>query len=97
MRRAASLQDRNKRDVRRVSASAEPWEGMMPHQDGSRANWLLAGAALDLIVTVDDATSTIYSAFLVEEEGVPSAPTCSRLRQNGPRARRSGQACPPTT
>jgi hypothetical protein len=28
--------------------------------------------ALDLIVTMDDATSTIYSAFLVEEEGTIS-------------------------
>src|SRR5204862_5625378 len=29
-------------------------------------------APLDLIVTMDDATSTIYSAFLVEEEGTAS-------------------------
>ena len=28
--------------------------------------------ALDLIVTMDDATSKIYSAFLVEEEGTAS-------------------------
>lgn len=28
--------------------------------------------ALDLIVTMDDATSAIYSAFLVEEEGTDS-------------------------
>ena len=27
---------------------------------------------LDLIVTMDDATSTVYSAFLVEEEGTAS-------------------------
>jgi hypothetical protein len=42
---------------------------MMLHQDGSRAEWLEGQPALDLIVTMDDATSTIYSAFLVEEEG----------------------------
>ena len=29
-------------------------------------------AACDLIVTMDDATSEIYSAFLVEEEGTAS-------------------------
>ena len=43
--------------------------GMMLHQDGSRHEWLAAQAACDLIVTMDDATSEIYSAFLVEEEG----------------------------
>jgi len=44
----------------------------MLHQDGSRHCWLEGHAALDLIVTMDDATSTIYSAFLVEEEGAAS-------------------------
>jgi hypothetical protein len=45
---------------------------MMLHQDGSRHGWLAGQAPLDLIVTMDDATSTIYSAFLVEEEGTAS-------------------------
>ena len=45
---------------------------MMLHQDGSRAVWLAGQAPLDLIVTLDDATSEIYSAFLVEEEGTAS-------------------------
>ena len=44
----------------------------MLHQDGSRHQWLAGGPMLDLIVTMDDATSTIYSAFLVEEEGTAS-------------------------
>ena len=44
----------------------------MLHQDGSRFAWLAGQADLDLIVTMDDATSTIYSAFLVEEEGTAS-------------------------
>jgi hypothetical protein len=44
---------------------------MMLHQDGSRHHWL-AGKALDLFVIMDGATSTIYSAFLVEEEGTAS-------------------------
>src|SRR5215467_7853371 len=42
------------------------------HQDGSRFAWLSGAPELDLIVTMDDATSTIYSAFLVEEEGTVS-------------------------
>jgi hypothetical protein len=45
---------------------------MMLHQDGSRAGWLAGQPPLDLIVTMDDATSEIYSAFLVEEEGTAS-------------------------
>jgi hypothetical protein len=45
---------------------------MMLHQDGSRHAWLGGQPALDLIVTLDDATSAILSAFLVEEEGTAS-------------------------
>ena len=44
----------------------------MLHQDGSRHVWLAGQPALDLIVTMDDATSVIYSAILVEEEGTAS-------------------------
>ena len=44
----------------------------MLHQDGSRAAWLAGQPALDLVVTMDDATSTVYSALLVEEEGTAS-------------------------
>jgi hypothetical protein len=40
--------------------------------DGSRHAWLEGQPALDLIVTLDDATGAIYSAFLVEEEGTAS-------------------------
>jgi transposase len=49
-----------------------PLPGMMLHQDGSRREWLGGRAALDLIVTMDDATSAIYSALLVAEEGTAS-------------------------
>jgi hypothetical protein len=45
---------------------------MMLHQDGSRHEWLEGQAPLDLIVTLDDATGAIYSAFLVAEEGTAS-------------------------
>ena len=47
--------------------------GMMVHQDGSRHGWLAGQPPLDLIVTMDDATSEIYSAFFVEEEGTMSS------------------------
>jgi transposase len=49
-----------------------PLPGMMLHQDGSRHAWLEGQPPLDLIVTLDDATGAIYSAFLVEEEGTAS-------------------------
>jgi len=49
-----------------------PLPGMMLHQDGSRHDWLASQPALDLIVTMDDATGEIYSAFLIEEEGTAS-------------------------
>jgi hypothetical protein len=45
---------------------------MMLHQDGSRHAWLEGQPQLDLIVTMDDATSEILSMFLVEEEGTAS-------------------------
>jgi transposase len=61
-----------RRGTHRRKRERKPFEGMMLHQDGSRAEWLAEKPALDLIVTMDDATSTIYSAFLVEEEGTAS-------------------------
>ena len=45
---------------------------MLLHQDGSRHQWLAGQPPLDLIVTLDDATGAIYSAFLVDEEGTAS-------------------------
>ena len=47
--------------------------GMMLHQDGSTHAWLQGRPALDLIVTMDDVTSEIYSAFLVAREGTASS------------------------
>ena len=46
--------------------------GMMLHQDGSRHEWLAGQEAMDLIVTMDDATSAIYSAFLTPEQSTAS-------------------------
>ncbi len=42
------------------------------HQDGSSHEWV-PGRWWDLIVTMDDATSDIYSAFFVAEEGTMSS------------------------
>ena len=56
--------------LRRHDAAPEPAPAKAA--DGSRHEWLASQPPLDLIVTLDDATSKIYSAFLVEEEGTAS-------------------------
>jgi hypothetical protein len=70
---AAGLVERaTRRGPHRRKRLRKPCEGMMLHQDGSPYGWLEGAPELDLIVTLDDATSKIYSAFLVEEEGTVS-------------------------
>jgi transposase len=61
-----------RRGAHRRKRPRKPCEGMMLHQDGSRHAWLAGEPPLDLIVTLDDATSKIYSMFLIEEEGTVS-------------------------
>jgi transposase len=61
-----------RRGAHRRKRPRRPLPGMMLHQDGSRHAWLAGQAAMDLIVTMDDATNEIYSAFLVAEEGTAS-------------------------
>ena len=61
-----------RKGAHRRKRQRRPLPGMMLHQDGSRHAWLEGEPALDLIVTMDDATGAIYSAFLVEEEGTAS-------------------------
>jgi transposase len=46
--------------------------GMMLHQDGSTHEWV-PGCQWDLIATLDDATSELYSTFFVEEKGTMSS------------------------
>lgn len=62
-----------RRGAHRRKRPRKPLPGMMLHQDGSRHVWVAGLPALDLIVTLDDATSRIYSAFLVPEEGTASS------------------------
>src|ERR671938_223302 len=62
-----------KRSAHRKKRARKPLPGMMLFQDGSTHAWLCGQAPLDLIVTLDDATGEIYSAFLVEEEGTFSS------------------------
>ena len=61
-----------RRGAHRRKRPRRPLPGMMLHQDGSRHVWLAGLPAMDLIVSMDDASSEIYSAFLVAEEGTAS-------------------------
>ena len=63
----------SKRSAHRKKTPRRPLPGMMLFQDGSQHQWLAGQPELDLIVTLDDATSEIYSAFLIEEEGTASS------------------------
>ncbi|GAC1664146.1 MAG: hypothetical protein PVS2B3_17480 [Steroidobacteraceae bacterium] len=62
------------RGQHRKKRARRPLAGMMLYQDGSTHRWIAAlGHDLDLVVTMDDATSWIYSAVFVAEEGTMSS------------------------
>ena len=57
-----------KRGVHRKRRPRRPLPGMLLHIDGSRHQWFQDERWYDLIVILDDASSEIYYAQLVEEE-----------------------------
>jgi len=57
-----------KRGVHRKRRPRRPLPGMLLHIDGSRHRWLQDQRWYDLLVILDDATSEIYYAQMVEEE-----------------------------
>lgn len=63
----------SKREAHRKKRPRRPLPGMMLFQDGSTHEWLAGQPPLDLIVTMDDATSELSSIFLTEEEGTASS------------------------
>jgi transposase len=57
----------------RLRRERRPMTGMMIHQDGSTHDWIPGlGYNVDLIITMDDATSEITSGFFVLQEGTQS-------------------------
>jgi transposase len=62
------VQKRKKRAPHRRRRARRPLPGMLLHIDGSKHRWLNDERWYDLIVILDDATSEIYYAQLVEEE-----------------------------
>ena len=74
LQRAGLVVPAPRRSAHRKKRPRRPLVGMLLHQDASRFAWLPGEAQQhDLVVTLDDATSAIYSAFLVEEEGTGSS------------------------
>jgi transposase len=65
---AGLIAQRRRRGPHRRRRPRRPLPGMLLHIDGSKHRWLNDGRWHDLIVILDDATSQIYYAQLVEEE-----------------------------
>jgi transposase len=68
-----------KRGVHRKRRERRPLPGMLLHIDGSRHRWFQDERWYDLIVILDDATTEIYYAQLVEEEA--TATVMAALRE----------------
>src|SRR5271156_6493890 len=74
LHRAGLVVPARTRSAHRKKRPRRPLVGMMLHQDASTHAWLAGEAGKqDLVVTMEDATSEIYSIFLVDEEGTGSS------------------------
>src|SRR5689334_3284527 len=69
---AGLVKRRKKPGSHRKRRPRRPLPGMMLHIDGSEHRWFQDGRYYELIVVLDDATSEIYYAQLVESEGTLS-------------------------
>jgi transposase len=75
---AGLVQKRRKRAPHRRRRERRALPGMLLHIDGSKHRWLNDDRWYDLIVILDDATSEIYYAQLVEEESTRTVLTALR-------------------
>jgi transposase len=74
LHRAGVVTPAKTRSAHRKKRPRRPMVGMMLHQDASTHAWLPGTVGKqDLVVTMEDATSELYSAFLVDEEGTASS------------------------
>lgn len=69
---------RRKRGPHRRRRPRRPMPGMLLHIDGSKHRWFQDDRYYDLLVILDDATSRIYYAQLVEEESTRTVMTALR-------------------
>jgi transposase len=65
---AGLVKKRGRRGPHRRRRERRPLPGMLLHMDGSKHRWFQDERWYDLLVILDDATSEIYYAQLVEEE-----------------------------
>ena len=65
---AGLVKPRRKRGKHRKRRARRPLPGMLLHIDGSQHRWFCDDRWYDLLVIMDDATSEVYYAQLVEEE-----------------------------
>ncbi len=72
LQEAGLVRKGRRKGAHRLRRERNPAEGMMLHQDASTHEWA-PGQGWDLVVTMDDATSGVYSGFFVEEEGTWSS------------------------
>jgi transposase len=76
---SAGLVERaSQRGPHRRRRERRPMTGMLLHIDGSTHCWLSGEQRHDLLVVLDDATSEIYYAQLVEQESTPTVLTALR-------------------
>ena len=68
LQEAGLIKKQRKRRVHRKRRPRRPMAGMLLHIDASKHRWFQDERFYDLIVLLDDATSEIYYAQLVEEE-----------------------------
>jgi hypothetical protein len=66
---AGLVKKQRRRGTHRRRRPRRPLPGMLLHIDASKHAWFGDGRYYDLITILDDATSEIYYAQLVEEEG----------------------------
>jgi transposase len=74
LHRAGLVTPARTRSAHRKKRPRRPMVGMMLHQDASTHAWLPGVLGKhDLVVTMEDATSALYSLFLVDQEGTASS------------------------
>ena len=69
---AGLVKPRRQRGKHRKRRPRRPLPGMLLHIDGSQHQWFCDHRWYDLLVIMDDATSEIYYAQLVEQESTPT-------------------------
>ena len=82
---AGLVKPRRKRGKHRKRRPRRPLPGMLLHIDASQHRWFCDDRWYDLLVIMDDATSEIYYAQLVEEESTRTVMTALRevIEQKG--------------